>query len=194
MKTLALCRLALVAACLGAGLVHALPAAAAPDPMNEAESAVLQNDGPRARQLYAELAARSEGLTMWEKRQAACSLARLSGKPSIPQAALSGDPLADRIVKVYRDYWVQAIDPAARVKAEDHLFAKLGRMVGRTDVKDRDAILTAVSELLNTRNIYVTQGQTAALYDLLLYLQEEESDFDIDLNDGTAQKAKVFLM
>jgi hypothetical protein len=194
MKTPSLCGLALVAACLGAGLVHALPAAAAPDPMSEAESAVLQTDGQRARQLYAELAARPEGLTAWEKRQAACSLVRLSGKPSIPQAALSGDPLADRIVAIYRDYWVQAIHPAARAKAEDHLFARLGRMVGRTDVKDRDAILTAVSKLLNGRNIYTSQGKTAALYDLLLYLREDERDFDVDLNDGTTQKAKVFLM
>lgn len=194
MKTLELCRFALVASFLCADLGDAPPAAATPDQMSAAESAVLQTDGPRAEQLYAELVARPDGLTQWEKRQTACSLARLRDKPSIPQAALSGDPLADSIVKSYREYWTQAIDARARAQAEDRLFVKLGSLVGHRNAKDRDAILTAVSDTLDSRNIYTSLGKTAALYDLLLYLREDEREYDVDLNDGTTKKVKVFLM
>jgi hypothetical protein len=172
------------------------PAAAeAIDPMSGAESAVLQTNGAAAKKLYAALVAVPDALTPWEKRQAECSLARLSRKPSIPQETLSGDSIADEIIVIYRDYWVEAIDRAARPQAEERLFTRLGRVVGRSDVADRDAIITAISEQLNARSIYTaSQGKTGALYDLLLYLRQEEQAYKVDLNDGTAHDVTVFLM
>jgi hypothetical protein len=86
------------------------------------------------------------------------------------------------------------MDPGKRTRAETGLFAALRKAIRRPDLTERDAVLTEVSKQLDARNIYTSQGKTASLYDLLLYLNEEEKKYDVDLLDGTRFDVKAYLM
>lgn len=178
---------------IATALLFAHPAEADPVKLSDAQAAVLQTDGPRAIGLFRQFQPLST--SPWDTRRARCSVARLTGKPSIPSAAVSGDPLSDRIIGIYRSYWQRAMVLADRNSAEEKLFNGLRNAIRRPDLKDREAVLTEVSVQLNARNIYTSsQGKTATLYDLLLYLQEEEKPYKVDLADGTTFDVKVTLM
>jgi hypothetical protein len=47
---------------------------------------------------------------------------------------------------------------------------------------------------LLARGFNTTQGKTAALYDLLMYLDEETKSFAVDLPDGTRHETTVYFM
>jgi hypothetical protein len=185
---------ALCIASLSGSLALSAPTLAPPATLQAAQSAVLQTDGPRATKLFEQMLAAPGMASAWDKRRALCSLARLSDKRSIPIAVLSGDDLADSVVGLYRTYWHIAMNPAERTGAETRLFDGLRKAIRRPDLQDRDAVLMAVSEQLTARGIYTTQGKTAALYDLLLYLQEENKPYTVALTDGTSHETTVFLM
>jgi hypothetical protein len=179
---------------IAGSLPLASPSSAQAVELSDAHAAVLQVDGPAATRHFAQLLSAPASLSAWEQRRARCSIARLAGRPSIPAPALSGDELADRIIGIYRSYWRAAMDVSQRARAEQRLFDELRKAIRRPDLKDRDAVLREVSAQLNARNIYTTLGKTAALYDLLLYLNQEEQLHKVDLSDGTSHDVKVFLM
>jgi hypothetical protein len=160
--------------------------------LRPAFSAVLQTDGARAGELYA--AALKADANPLEQRIARCGLARLRGKPSMPPPPRTGDALADRVADIYRSYWRAAMVPAQRPRAERQLLVALARTTGIQPSADADAILTRVSERLNARGFNTSQGKTAALYDLLLYLDEETKPFVVDLPDGTRHETTVYFM
>ncbi|GBF58984.1 hypothetical protein PbB2_02675 [Candidatus Phycosocius bacilliformis] len=175
-------------------LVPVSPSFAQDGKLRDAQVAVLQAEGPKAALILRGLVESSLPMSKWDQRRTRCGLSRLEGKHSIPQPAFSGDDFADQIVRIYRSYWQQAIDPAKREMSEKWLFDQLRRAIRRPQIKDRDAILEEVSNQLNARNIYNTQGKTAALYDLLLYLREDETPYKVNLPDGTSYDVKVFLL
>jgi hypothetical protein len=163
--------------------------------LSDAQSAILQADGPRAQQLFERVLNSQNSLSLWDRRRVVCSIARLSGTASIPLPAFSGDQFADRTIEIYRAYWQQAIAPGQRESAEVWLFDELRKVIDRPNLTDRDTVLAELSKQLNARNIYVTLGKTASLYDLLLYLnEEEEKSYKVDLIDGTSHDVTVFLM
>jgi hypothetical protein len=93
----------LFAALLCSGLSLS-PATAQSVSLSDAHAAVLQTDGPRAARLFEQLLTKSSSLSKWDQRRARCSIARLTGKSSIPLPTFSGDEFADRIIAIYRAY------------------------------------------------------------------------------------------
>jgi len=192
-RTLISC--ALTAASIYLNMLPISAARAEPWPLGDAQSAVLQTDGPRATKVFKQLLEAPASLSLWDQRRARCSIARLAGKPSIPPAAFSGDKLADRIVGIYRAYWQAAMNPSFRVRAEDQLFSQLRGALRRSDLTDREAIMSELSKQLTAKNIYTAAlGKTASLYDIIVYLQEEDKPYNVRLTDGTTQDVNVFLM
>jgi hypothetical protein len=176
-------------------LVLQVPTAHAQDrtpALRPAFSAVLQTEGMRAGVLYE--AALKAGVNTLEQRIARCGLARLRGTPSVPPPPRTGDALADRVADIYRSYWRAAMVPAQRQRAERQLLAALARATGSPPSADADTILTRVSERLSARGFSTSQGKTAALYDLLLYLDEEAKPYVVDLPDGTRFEPTVYFM
>ena len=173
-----------------ASVVHA---SSSDDPFDAALSAVLQTQGPQAIALYETVLASNPTPTV--ARLARCGRARLLGEPSMPQPVMAGEPLADDVLTAYRRYWVKAMNPAGRDEAETELFATLAEAAGSPDPADRDAVLAAMSEQLRAKGVFTAAlGRTAALYDLMLYLDQRERPTSVDLPDGTQHLTTVFYM
>lgn len=173
-------------------LVPAVVGAAAPAgaTLSAAQNAVLQADGPRALALLGALHPASAA----EARQRVCMAARLQDRPSFPAARTTGHPLPDAVLRIYRHYWRDALDPAHRAAAETALFADLRRLTGQPAQATRDALQDAVSARLAALGLHSRLGRTAELYDLMLYFREDERRYPVLLPDGQRESVRVFLM
>ncbi|MEG3788532.1 hypothetical protein V1318_00190 [Lysobacter sp. CCNWLW3] len=185
-------------------------AAAAPAPMpdtsgplaakavSEALGASLRADVPTA--LTALKAAPVEQFNLKDASFRSCMLDRHErSSPPPPAAGEVSDPLARRVLDIYRRYWWQAVrDPAQRPAHDARLKAELAATIGEPPPADGDEAFDALSERINVKlrasGLHPLQGRTPPLYDLMLWGEQEEQDHVVALPGGERQPVKVFVM
>lgn len=94
----------------------------------------------------------------------------------------------------YRSYWRAALQESRREAATRRLFEQLRRALGLPGRPDRDAVLAALGERLDALGVHSVTGTTPPLYELMLYLKEDDRKFEVALPDGHRETVSVLLM
>ena len=156
--------------------------------LGPAMSAVLQADGPAARESLEALS----GLSAPTERMRQCILGRLNSDVALPTPA-AGAGFAERALHEYRLYWREAANaPRARDEALNQLARRLAVVMGRPDM-DPATIEGEVLERVRAEGRYALGGRTGQLRELMVWSGQEQRDFEVDLPEGR-RTARVFLL
>lgn len=165
--------------------------------VSDAIGASLRADVPAALKLLQ--AAPVEQFNRKDATFRGCMLARHERRAPPYLADSASDPLARQVLEIYQRYWWHALrEPAARPALEAKLKAELAALTGQPPPADGDEAFDAMVEPLNLRlrerGLHPLQGRTPPLYDLFLWGQQDERDYQVALPGGEKQPVRVFLM
>lgn len=179
----------LVAAVLAASAASAETSPSAKETIGAAQSAVLQADGRRARELLAKVPA--EGLEAKDAAFRDCALARLDGPVNL---AAPTDVFAAGVLALYRAYWRQSVmTPEDRDAAVAPLRQGLARLLGEPDTLELDAALAKTKARLEQSGFHAINGRTGRLLDLIMWSRQDVKDESVELPEG-GTKTRVFYL
>ncbi|MTJ80227.1 MAG: hypothetical protein F8N37_04275 [Telmatospirillum sp.] len=180
-----------------AGLMLSPPAgagtpAAVTSALGNAKGALLQADGPRAREILAAIS--PAGLDQADESFLSCALSRLGEAPADDTASPSPGRLAPRLLAAYRRYWQDSVrDPALRDEAGRRLRSRVAALTGQPEGRDFARLERVAKERLRAEGVHGLLGQTGRLRDLMIWRKQTDRVETVMLPDGR-QRTKVFYL
>jgi hypothetical protein len=116
-------------------------------------------------------------------------------------ADASGDAFVDNIVTLYRNYWARALLPARGHAIESHtleatLAASLRLLVGSDPEPRLDSSndpYAALRQALEARGLHAVVAPAPPLQDLLIWQNQAEQQYEIELTDQVTMVKVVFM-
>jgi hypothetical protein len=161
--------------------------------LDAAETAILQGDGARARQLLEAL--QVSQLSSKDQTQRACMVSRLQPNAASPAPANIAAPLVRDTLVIFQSYWHAALtQPDKREEAEAGLLAELQQRLNRPDLTTFDTVVEELSSQLEKAGVFFQiGGKTAQLYEFIIWNKQTIKEYDVALPFGR-HKANVVLM
>lgn len=150
--------------------------------------AILQADGPKAREILAGIQDQDLSATAQAFRQ--CALARLTTPvPSLLLIAPKGgqpDRFVTALLDIYRIYWTESLArPNAEPTAAAKLLQSISTLLAGTPFKSMDDAERSIALRLEASGFHSQEGQTGRLRDLMIWRSQTTRIETVRLPEGT---------
>lgn len=174
-----------------AAIVPAESSPSARATLNEAIGAILQADGPRARNLLEGLSPTQLSAKDSDFRR--CALSRIEG-PADTLSPANSDPFVSEVLGAYRAYWHRAlVNSSDRAAAEAELSRRLSALLSIKPPRKLSDLEPQLAKALERRGFHSLEGKTGSLSELMLWSKQELHREHVVLPDGQVTTPVYYL-